>query len=124
VHFVEGTPGKTNAGGLSSPARAIFANWSLDPRLSKFVTIGERCKLEVLIEAFNVFNHFNIPAVMNTQYQLAGNQLFPQQEFGNPTSREWEATILLRARRISTGSHRPTGTQDQLLAGATGLRAL
>jgi hypothetical protein len=62
------------------------ATWTLDPRISKSWSAKERVRLELLIEAFNVFNHFNVPAVNNTQYQLSGNQLVPQPMFGMPTS--------------------------------------
>jgi hypothetical protein len=48
--------------------------------------LGERAKLELLIEAFNVFNHFNVPAVNNIQYQLTSNTLVPANGFGRPMS--------------------------------------
>jgi hypothetical protein len=61
------------------------ATWTLDPRLSKSWNIRDRITIELLAEAFNVFNHFNVPAVNNTQFQLSGNQLVPQPAFGMPT---------------------------------------
>ena len=62
------------------------ATWTLDPRLTKFLNLSERVKLELHVEAFNVFNHFNFPAVNNVQYQLVGNTLVPAEAFGRPTS--------------------------------------
>jgi len=62
------------------------ATWTLDPRLSKSWNIKERIRMEFMAEAFNVFNHFNVPAVNNAQFQLSGNQLVPQSTFGLPTS--------------------------------------
>src|SRR5262249_25134713 len=61
------------------------ATWTLDPRLSKSWNLGERIRIDLLIEAFNVFNHFNVPAVNYTQFQLSSNQLLPQPGYGMPT---------------------------------------
>jgi carboxypeptidase family protein len=62
------------------------ASWTLNPRLSKLCNLGERARLELLVEAFNVFNHFNVPAVNNIQYQLTSNTLIPASGFGRPMS--------------------------------------
>jgi hypothetical protein len=68
------------------------ATWSLDPRLTKSINFTERAKMQLLVEAFNIFNHFNVPAVKNTQYSLdaINHILTPIQSgsnaFGLPTA--------------------------------------
>ena len=54
------------------------ATWSLDPRLTKNVNFAEKVKMQLLVEAFNLFNHFNVYGVRTTQYSLIGGQLVPQ----------------------------------------------
>jgi hypothetical protein len=43
---------------------------SLDPRISKSFMFGERARLQLIGEAFNVFNRFNITGVRNTLYNV------------------------------------------------------
>jgi hypothetical protein len=67
------------------------ATWSLDPRFLKNINITERAKLQLFVEAFNIFNHFNVPAVKNTEWlvnssgQLVANTTGVN-AFGLPTS--------------------------------------
>lgn len=46
---------------------------TLDPRITKSIPIGERARLQLIGEAFNVFNRFNITSVRNTLYNVASN---------------------------------------------------
>jgi outer membrane receptor protein involved in Fe transport len=48
------------------------ATVSLDPRLTRNIGIGERAKLQIMVEAFNVLNHANITYVNNIQYTVSG----------------------------------------------------
>ncbi len=41
---------------------------SLDPRVTKNVQLTERLRLQLIGEAFNIFNHTNINGVSRTQY--------------------------------------------------------
>jgi len=47
--------------------------YSVDPRITKNVPITERAKLQLIAEAFNLFNHQNITSVKNTLYNTAAN---------------------------------------------------
>ncbi|MEO5857926.1 MAG: TonB-dependent receptor [Pyrinomonadaceae bacterium] len=60
-----------------APSNARFNDnfSSLDIRLAKTFTFGERFKLEPIVEMFNVFNTTNILGVSNTNYSGFGNVL-------------------------------------------------
>ena len=68
------------------------ATWSLDPRFAKSINFSERAKLQLFVEAFNIFNHFNVPAVKPTEYVFNSTTLLltPQltgvNAFGLPTT--------------------------------------
>jgi hypothetical protein len=66
---------------------------SLDPRVSRTIRFSERARLQLIAEAFNVFNHQNITGVRTTFFALAAGQLVPQtvsavgiNAFGVPSS--------------------------------------
>ena len=46
--------------------------FSLDPRVTKSLKFTERSQIQLFVEAFNVFNHFNVNSVFQTQYALSG----------------------------------------------------
>jgi hypothetical protein len=48
-------------------------NVSLDPRVTKNVQLTERVRLQLIGEAFNIFNHTNINGVSRTQYSVVAN---------------------------------------------------
>ncbi len=50
---------------------------SLDPRITKNVQLTERLRLQLIGEAFNIFNHSNINGVSRTQYAVVPNTLDP-----------------------------------------------
>ncbi|MDQ3650083.1 MAG: TonB-dependent receptor [Acidobacteriota bacterium] len=56
---------------------------SLDLRLSKVFTFGERARLEPIVEVFNLFNTTNVLGVSNVNYSGFGNVL-GSQSFGQP----------------------------------------
>ncbi|MEQ1764982.1 MAG: carboxypeptidase regulatory-like domain-containing protein [Pyrinomonadaceae bacterium] len=60
-----------------APSNAKFNDnfSSLDIRLAKTFTFGERFRLEPIVEMFNVFNTTNILGVSNTNYSGFGNVL-------------------------------------------------
>ncbi|HYG97612.1 MAG TPA: hypothetical protein VD837_00665 [Terriglobales bacterium] len=79
--------------GMGRNAFRMPATWTLDPRLTKNVQISERLKLQAFVEAFNLFNRFNVVSVRTQQYAVSGNQLVlqdkvnaPKTYFGMPTS--------------------------------------
>ena len=71
----------------SPPANAKFNDdfSSLDVRLSKVFTFGERFRLEPVVEVFNLFNTTNILGVSNTNYSGYGNVLGTP-GFGQPVT--------------------------------------
>jgi len=66
-----------------APANAQFNDEfsSLDVRLAKIFTFGERFRLEPIVEIFNIFNTTNILGISNTNYSGFGNVL-GSQNFG------------------------------------------
>ena len=58
--------------GLGRNSFYMPASVSLDPRLTRSISIGEHAKLQIIGEAFNVLNHANITYVNNTQYTVSG----------------------------------------------------
>lgn len=68
-----------------APANARFNDSfsSVDVRLSKTFTFGDRFRLEPIVEVFNVFNTTNILGVSNTNYSGFGNVLGTA-NFGQP----------------------------------------
>jgi hypothetical protein len=57
--------------GLGRNTFYMPASVSLDPRLTRNIGIGERAKLQIIWEAFNVLNHANITYVNNIQYTVS-----------------------------------------------------
>ncbi len=66
------------------------ATWSFDPRWTKTIPLAERARMQFLVEAFNLFNRFNVYNVRTTQYAVASGALVPQSTgltaFGVPTN--------------------------------------
>jgi outer membrane receptor protein involved in Fe transport len=57
--------------GLGRNTFYMPASVSLDPRLIRNISIGDRAKLQIIWEAFNVLNHANITGVNNVQYTVS-----------------------------------------------------
>lgn len=70
-----------------APTDAKFSDnfSSLDLRLTKVFSFGERIKLEPIVELFNVFNTTNILGVSNSNYSGYGNVL-GSASFGRPVT--------------------------------------
>ena len=58
--------------GLGRNTFYMPASVSLDPRLTRNINLGERAKVQIIWEAFNVLNHANITYVNNIQYSVSG----------------------------------------------------
>ena len=75
---------------------------NLDMRLSRRFNIKETMNLEVLAEAFNLFNRFQVTGINFTQYSFSGNNLNYQTSFGsvfsagNSIYRERQVQLALR----------------------------
>ena len=59
--------------------RFVLPNtWSVDSRVSKSFNFTESVRLQLLVEAFNLLNHFNTLAVKTVEYSVVGGKLVPQ----------------------------------------------
>ena len=72
-----------------------------DLRVARAIRFSERMKLELIWEAFNLFNRVNVTAINTTQYNLVGSTLFPRTDF--QTTRE-TGTNLSRERQMQLGA--------------------
>ena len=72
-------PGPFQSGSLGRNTGLTHSYQSLDMRVARTVPIGERLKLEIIAEGFNLFNRFNEAAAspnfndVNTRNERAGN---------------------------------------------------
>ena len=64
--------------------------FTVDPRVTRRIAFNERVGLNLIVEAFNVFNRRNITSVRTTLYNVTGGVLVPQTTgstaFGLPTN--------------------------------------
>lgn len=98
---VNGAGGATRFGGLS---RNFFKQpkiWYLDMRLSRRFQIKEDMRIEVLAEAFNIFNRTQVTGINTTLYNLAGTTLTLNPSFGQTTAAD---STLFRERQIQLGA--------------------
>ena len=72
---------------------------SVDPRISRHITMGP-VDLELIAEAFNVFNAKNVIGLQSIQYRFAGGQLTPNTTLLTPCSGGRGCTAAIAA---STG---------------------
>ena len=64
----DGNSRNERAPGTSRNQFRLPAIYTVDPRVSRDISFGERAKLQLIAEAFNIFNHQNITAAKNTLY--------------------------------------------------------
>ncbi|HXG94945.1 MAG TPA: TonB-dependent receptor [Blastocatellia bacterium] len=78
--------------------------FSVDPRLTRDITLHERVRLQLIAEAFNAFNRPNFTNVNTTFYNLVGtfpnNSLVAIRNFGQPTATTDPRIIQLAAKII------------------------
>ena len=75
--------------------------WYVDARLSRRFSLTEGMKLELLAEAFNIFNRFQVTTVNSTFYNLSGSTLTFNQSATNPFANVTGAdSTLFRERQI------------------------
>lgn len=73
--------------------------FTVDPRITKDVPIG-RITLQLIGEAFNVFNRSNVIGVTQTYYRVAGPTLTPVSTFGSPTASAGPRIVQLAVKVI------------------------
>src|SRR5438093_3349926 len=59
-------------------------SYNLDMRVSRRIPLGPKARLELIGEAFHVFNHTNITSQRTTLYNFTGGVLIPQLNLSNP----------------------------------------
>ncbi len=59
--------------------------FSIDPRITKDISVGGGLHVQLIGEAFNLTNHHNIVGVSQTYYSLVSGSLVQQGNFGRPT---------------------------------------
>ena len=110
--FVSGSSSGTTAGGVNGSggqnrfgliSRNFFTQPTIqyiDVRLSRRFNIGEKAKIEVLGEVFNLFNRTQVTGVNSTLYILSGTNLNFNTSFGQTTGAD---STLFRERQVAAG---------------------
>lgn len=75
--------------------------YNVDLRLARHIHFGERRSLELLAEAFNLFNHQIITSRSDTYYTVYNNTLEYDSNFNTPTA---AANTIYREREIQLGA--------------------
>jgi Carboxypeptidase regulatory-like domain len=101
-----GINGSNGANRLPISDRNSFTGpnvWNVDLRLSRRFTLKEGMTVEVLGEAFNLFNRFQVTGINATMYQITGTTLTVPaiNNFGMPTE---AGGTLYRERQIQLGA--------------------
>ena len=84
----DGNTRNDRAPGIGRNTFQLPSTWSLDPRIAREVSLHERAKLQLIVEAFNVFNRLNLTntpsgaPVRTAQFAVANGQLVRQTNFG------------------------------------------
>jgi outer membrane receptor protein involved in Fe transport len=68
----------------SRNSHKVPTSYNLDMRVSRRIPLGPKARLELIGEAFNVFNHTNISFQRDTLYNFTGGVLVPQLNLSNP----------------------------------------
>jgi outer membrane receptor protein involved in Fe transport len=74
---------------------------SIDIRVSREIRISERFRWNLIAEAFNLANRYEITSIDTTQYQIGGTTFFPRPSY---QTRNGSGTNLFGARQIELGS--------------------
>jgi outer membrane receptor protein involved in Fe transport len=68
----------------SRNSHRLPATKNVDLRLSRRIPVGGRARLELIAEAFNLFNSTNVTSQRDTLYNFTGTALVPQLNLANP----------------------------------------
>jgi hypothetical protein len=98
----DGNTRNDRAPGFARNSFRLPSTLSVDPRLSKTLPLAGSVRVQLIAEAFNVFNRSNVNAVRNTYYGFTGGQLVPQTNpatgFGSATTSVGPRIVQLAAR--------------------------
>jgi hypothetical protein len=96
---INGSNGGTRFAGVPRNFNKLPNIWYVDARLSRRFSITETTKFEVLVEAFNLFNRFQVTGVNTQLYSIpgTGNNLTFNTGFGTITGAD---STLFRERQV------------------------
>jgi len=95
-----GVGGSTRAPWLGRNIYTTPGLASADLRVSRRIPIKEQLKLDLIAEAFNLFNRTNVTGVNTTRYHLRSSTLFPDPAFGSASA---TGNSLTRERQLQFG---------------------
>jgi hypothetical protein len=97
----DGNTRNDRAPGFARNSFRLPSIFSVDPRITKSVPFGGM-RVQLIAEAFNVFDRSNVNSVRNTYYGLTGGQLVPQTNpltgFGSATTSAGPRIVQLAAK--------------------------
>jgi len=95
----DGNPRNDRAPGLARNTYRLPSQFSVDPRVTRHIPIGP-VDVELIAEAFNVFNNKNVNFASNTFYSFnaSTNTLTPLASFGAPLGDSGSRILQLAAK--------------------------
>ncbi|HEX8617038.1 MAG TPA: TonB-dependent receptor [Thermoanaerobaculia bacterium] len=98
----DGNTRNDRAPGFGRNSFRLPSTFSVDPRIAKSIPVAGVMQVQLIAEAFNVFNRSNVNAVRNTYYGFQNGQLVPQTNpntgFGSPTTSAGPRIVQLAAK--------------------------
>jgi hypothetical protein len=98
----DGNTRNDRAPGFERNSFRLPNTFSVDPRITKSLPLTGTFRVQLIAEAFNVFNRSNVNFVRNTYYGFANGQLIPQTNpatgFGSPTTSAGPRIVQLAAK--------------------------
>lgn len=95
----DGNTRNDRAPGFGRNTERLPAQVSFDPRLTKEIPLGP-VRLQLIAEAFNLFNRSNVSIVNNTYYSLVSGRLVAQSTYRRPTASTGPRIVQLAAKVI------------------------
>jgi outer membrane receptor protein involved in Fe transport len=98
----DGNSRNDRAPGFARNSFRLPSTFSVDPRIAKTLPLPGAVRVQLIAEAFNVFDNSNVNSERNTYYALTGGQLVPQTNpatgFGSPAASAGPRIVQLAAR--------------------------
>jgi outer membrane receptor protein involved in Fe transport len=98
----DGNTRNDRAPGFGRNTFRLPSTLSVDPRIAKTLPLPGSVRVQLIAEAFNVFDRSNVNSVRNTYYGFSGGQLVPQTNpatgFGSPVTSAGPRIVQLAAR--------------------------
>ncbi|HUJ15145.1 MAG TPA: TonB-dependent receptor [Thermoanaerobaculia bacterium] len=96
----DGNPSNDIAPGFLRNSFRLPTTFEVDPRVTRDIGVFGSAKIQLIAEAFNVFNRHNVSSVNNTyySYNATTNTLSPLSTFGVPTATAGQRIMQLAAK--------------------------